>query len=55
MSRHYIRAVAITGGPILWDYFAYMRKHAKNPDKYPFAVRYRKIRKILRIKNLTFI
>ena len=47
MPIHYGRAVAIAGIPILWDYFAWMRKFAKHPEKYPFETRYKKLRKLL--------
>lgn len=48
MPLHYGKAVLYAGGPILWDYFAWMRKHAKNPEKYPFEHRYKKIQKLLK-------
>lgn len=47
MPLHYSRAVAIAGGPIIWDYFAWMRKYNKNPLKYPFKTRYDKLRRLL--------
>lgn len=44
---HYGKSVLYAGTPILWSYFAWMRKFAKNPDKYPEEIRYKKIRKLL--------
>ena len=45
---HYGKAVLIAAIPILWDYFAWMRKYAKHPEKYPFEKRYQKVRKLLK-------
>lgn len=47
MPIHYGRAVAIAGLPIIGGYFAWMRKYAKHPEKYPFPERYKKVRKLL--------
>ena len=47
MPLHYGKAVCVAGGAIIWDYFAWMRKYAKHPEKYPFSVRYKKVQKLL--------
>ena len=47
MSMHYIKAVFRVGGKILFDYFAWMRKYSKHPEKYPYELRYQKLRKLL--------
>ena len=44
---HYGKAVLLAGPFIIGGYFAWMRKYAKNPDKYPFKQRYNKVRKLL--------
>ena len=54
MPLHYGRAVAIAGAPIIWDYFKWMRKYAKNPTKYPFEKRYKDVQKLLRTLSLGF-
>ncbi len=49
---HYTQAVFQAGVPILWAYFAWMRKFAKHPEKYPEELRYKKLRKLLiRLSN----
>ena len=48
MPLHYSRAVAIAGGAIIWDYFKWMRKYAKHPEKYPFEKRYKDTQKLLK-------
>ena len=54
MPLHYGKAVLCTGGPIIWDYFAWMRKYAKHPEKYPFEIRYKKVQKLLRRLSKSF-
>ncbi len=54
MPLHYSRAVMIAGGPIIWDYFAWMKKYAKHPEKYPFQERYNKLRKLLKTLSKGF-
>lgn len=54
MTLHYSRCVAVAGFPILRDYFLWMRKHAKHPEKYPFDIRYKKVRKLLLTLNKGF-
>ena len=54
MSSHYGKAVLVAGGPILWDYFAWMRKYAKHPEKYPFEIRYKKMQKLLQLLSKGF-
>ena len=44
---HYGKAVLLAGPHIIGGYFAWMRKYAKHPEKYPFEVRYNKVRKLL--------
>ena len=44
---HYGKAVLECGLPIIFSYFAWMRKYAKHKDKYPMDIRYKKIRKLL--------
>ena len=44
---HYGKSVLYAGPSILWAYFAWMRKFAKHPEKYPEEVRYKKVRKLL--------
>lgn len=44
---HFTKAVLKAGGPIIGSYFAWMRKYAKHPDKYPFEERFGKVKKIL--------
>ena len=45
--NHYVKPVLTVGPKILGSYFAWMRKFAKNPKKYPFDYRYQKIKKLL--------
>ena len=52
MPLHYGRAVAIAGGTIIVDYFKWMRKYAKHPEKYPFDKRYKDVRKLLNIRGV---
>lgn len=47
MPMHYGKAVLTTGVPILWDYFAWMRKYAKHPEKYPIEKRFKKVQSLL--------
>ena len=54
MPIHYGRAVLIAGGPILWDYFAWMRKFSKKQDQIPFPIRYNKLRKLLKTLSKGF-
>lgn len=54
MPLHYARAVLIAGAPIIWDYFKWMRKYAKNPTKYPFEKRYKDVQKLLRTLSRGF-
>ena len=44
---HFLKAVLIIGGRIIASYFAWMRKFAKNKDKYSFKERYSKVRILL--------
>ena len=44
---HYTRVGLHTGPAILYSYFAWMRKFAKHPEKYPFDYRYKRVRKLL--------
>ena len=44
---HFLKAVLRVGGSIIAAYFAWIRKFAKNPKKYPFEHRYKKLRKLL--------
>ena len=46
--RHYIKTIAKNGLPILWAYFAWMKRYGKHPDRYPLELRYRKLRKLVR-------
>ena len=54
MPLHYGRAVAIAGGAIIVDYFKWMRKYAKHPEKYPFDKRYKDVRKLLKLLSHGF-
>ncbi len=44
---HYTKVGLHTGPFILLDYFLWMRKFAKHPEKYPIEYRYKKVRKLL--------
>lgn len=44
---HYTKPVLTVGPKIIADYFIWMRKFAKHPEKYPMALRYKKVRKLL--------
>ena len=54
MPLHYGRAALIAGAPIIWNYFKWMRKYAKNPTKYPFEKRYKDVQKLLRTLSRGF-
>ena len=54
MSRHYLKALAYAGFPILWDYFAWMRKFNKKKDEIPFAYRINTLKKLLNKLNRGF-
>ncbi len=51
---HYGKAVLVAGGPIIGSYFAWIAKHAKHPEKYPFEVRYKKVQKLLKTLSKGF-
>ena len=44
---HYVKPVLTVGARIIACYFAWMRKFAKHPEKYPFEYRYKKVRNLL--------
>ena len=43
---HFTKCILKVGPVIMWDYFAWMRKYAKHPEKYDIKTRYQKIRKL---------
>ena len=45
--NHYVKPVLQVGARIIASYFAWMRKFAKHPEKYPFEYRYKKVRSLL--------
>ena len=45
MPLHYGKAVLVAGGAIIVDYFKWMRKYSKHPDKYPFDKKYKDAQK----------
>lgn len=51
---HYGKAVLVAGFPIIRDYFAWMRKFAKHPEKYEFSYRYKKLKKLLKTLSRGF-
>lgn len=51
---HYGKAVIKVGPRIIGGYFAWMRKYAKHPEKYPFKDRYNKVRKLLLALDKSF-
>ena len=48
---HFTKAVLMVGGRIIASYFAWMRKFAKHPEKYPFEKRYFKLQHLLKKLN----
>ncbi len=48
---HFTKAVFMVGARIIGSYFAWIRKYAKHPEKYPFEVRYFRLQKLLRKLN----
>ena len=46
---HYTKAVLRVGVPLLWQYFTRIKRWARHLDKYPSAVRFVKIRKIIKL------
>lgn len=54
MPIHYGKAVLVAGAPIIWDYFAWMRKYSNHPEKYAFDIRYKKLQKLLNTLNKGF-
>ena len=44
---HYTKPVLTVGYKIIGQYFSWMIKYSKHPDKYPMSIRYRKVRKLL--------
>lgn len=45
---HWTKAVLNQGLPVIWDYFGWMRKYAKHPEKYPITERHKKIAKLMK-------
>ena len=45
---HYIKAIFFQGIPILWAYITWMKRYSKHPDRYPLALRYKKLSKLTR-------
>ena len=52
--NHYAKPVLTVGYKIIADYFLWMRKFAKHPDKYPMSYRYQKVRKLLLALSKSF-
>ncbi len=42
----YLKAIFLVGWRIIVAYFAWMRKYAKHPEKYPIEVRFAKVQKL---------
>ncbi len=45
---HFSRAIIRRGPAVIYSYFAWMRKYAKHPEKYPLELRYKRLSKIIR-------
>ena len=43
----FLRLVLLCGPRILWDYFAWMLRYSRHPERYPFEVRYAAARKLI--------
>ena len=43
----YLRAILICGFRIIFDYFAWMIKYSRHPERYPLEERYKKVRSLL--------
>lgn len=44
----YLRVLLICGWRVLWDYFAWMIKYSRHPERYPIEERYKKVRSLIR-------
>lgn len=44
---HYTKCVLKVGPRIIFDYFSWMNKYARHPEKYDIEIRYNKLRKLL--------
>ena len=45
--QHYVKPVLTVGYKIIFQYFSWMIKYSKHPEKYPMDIRYKKVRKLL--------
>ena len=43
----YLRAILVCGPRIIFEYFAWMIKYSRHPEKYPLEERYKKVRSLL--------
>jgi 1-acyl-sn-glycerol-3-phosphate acyltransferase len=43
----FLRLVLVCSPRIIWDYFAWMLKYSRHPERYPFEVRYAAARKLV--------
>ena len=48
---HIIRAALLIAPTLIYDYFAWILKYSKHPEKYPITKRYDKTRKLIRKVN----
>ena len=48
---HIIRAALLLCPSLIWDYFAWILKYSKHPEKYPIEKRYFRTRKLIRSVN----
>lgn len=51
---HYTKPVFTVGYKIIVQYFTWMRKFSKHPEKYPISLRYKKVRKLLQALSKSF-
>ena len=52
--NHYAKPVLTVGYKIIGQYFSWMRKYSKHPEKYPMDIRYKKVRKLLNDLSKSF-
>ena len=45
---HYTKAVLKVGFPVLFAYFAWLKRYSLHPEKYPFEKRFRKLQKLVK-------
>ncbi len=44
----YLKVILICGFRILFDYFAWMIRYSRHPEKYPIELRYKRVRNLIR-------